>query len=497
MTESNKLLIRTLIISLILALVVEHRIFTDSMAINDDARNQIYWMAKLINPNYFAGDYLANYFSQPSMISPVFKLLYQFGTYFADPKLISQFLPFPILLLTIFCLYKLAELHAGLRFAFWLCFVFNLYLWAMKFIVGGLPRSCFYLLFFLFLWMLAKKNWLGLNITAALQALIYPTAFFLSWVALIVELILNRSKPQAEKYKAVLSTFIISFSILCIRYLYHRDHSFGSLYSLHEAVAMPDFYYDHRHAVFLFPSSFMQLTAKPYLLCDWTLAVLPGILLAVVATVLAYLLISKVILAKAPALKLPRYLWSSTIASIFLFVIAHIFLFYLYLPHRFLAYVFPLIPVLLIATWFYKFEQLHSWKVYILAFAALALIAPRLNDDLISVSAQKRELYKFLSGTPIDSLIVAPMEIASDIPAFAYRSVLISSETDLFYHKLYHQEVLKRLELQNKIYAAKSIVELKNLASKYGIDYIVLNLSETTALTKPVFSTKKLAVIAI
>ena len=383
MLESKKSLISTLVITLVLALLVEHRIFTDPMAINDDLRNQLYWIAKLINPNYFANDYLADYFSQPSMISPIFNLIYEIGVQIVDPKLISQFLPFPILIMTIFYLYKFAELHAGSRFAFWLCFVFNLYIWAMKFIVGGLPRSCFYLLFFSFLYLLAKRRWLGLNICAALSALIYPTAFFLSWLTLVLELFWDRAKLERDKYQAALTTLTISLFILYFRYLYNSNHSFGSLYNIQEAITMPEFYYDHRHAVFALPSSVMELGSKPSLLLEWSVAILPSLLLVVIAILFGYWVLTRLILVRATEVKPPRLLWSSVIAALLLFIIAHIALFYLYLPHRFIAYVLPLIPVFFIATWFYQFEQLYSKKVYLLALLALVLMFPRFNDDLV------------------------------------------------------------------------------------------------------------------
>ncbi len=498
MTENKKSLINALLFSLILALIVEHRVFTDAMAINDDVRNQIYWMGRFINPNYFANDYIASYLTQPSMISPIFSWIYQLGSLIVDPKLISQYLPFPIITLTTYFLFKFTETHAGPRYAYWICFTFNLYIWAMNYIAGGLPRSSFYLLFFAFLWLMTIRSRLWLPVCLALQALCYPTVCFMSIIILATETLAKRYNPKATLIAISSATLVLYF-----RYFYHRNHSFGELINFSETIKLPECFIDGRRCVIMLPYSVTQINSNPEILLSLVSKLAPYALAGIIILSLAYLLINKLLLSKVKYQAQPSYLWTSTYISIALFIIAHIILFYLYLPHRYIAYTLPLIPIFFIGTWFYQAEELYKNKpiiIKLLTLTALLLMATQADDDLIRVNKQERQVLQYLSSTPINSLIVASTRFASNIPAFAYRSVLVSSETDIPFHKGYYEEIKRRLVAQEKIYSSTNINEIKQIAKQYGVDYIVLNNKENyptlNQLTK-VFSTKSFKVVQI
>jgi hypothetical protein len=236
-------------------------------------------------------------------------------------------------MLTTFFLYKAAELHAGSKYAFWISFVFNLYIWTMKYTAGALPRSYFYLLFFLFLWLLAAKRWNWLIPCFILQALIYPTAFFISIVTLIIE-IFQTKKTQGVFDKTQIQTTIIgalaAFVVFYFRYLRHHVNQFGSMPSLAEALKMPEFYIDGRACVFIVPFKFSAQLLHG----------VPGMIIYLSLIVGIYLLVKKLMISKL-SVSSPSYLWTSVSASLFLFVLAHFVLFYLYLPHRFITYVLP------------------------------------------------------------------------------------------------------------------------------------------------------------
>ncbi len=491
--KRNTYLFLSLIISLITAILVEKRIFTDPYAINDDVRNQIYWMAKLIDPDYFRGDYIADYFSQSSMVSPLYKLFFSFCasskplfSLGLDPKLISQYMVFPIILATTYALFKLGELHKDSRFAFWLCFVFTVYIWMMKFIAGALPRSFFYLLFFTFLYFWQSRKSLSLHLCVVLQALIYPTAFFISWSTLVADWFLSKQKSNntaSTNLSLITSTLTVSLPILYFRYIFNKDHRFGSLYNFAEAIKMPEFYIDKRHPVFIVPSNFIELISKPSNLVIISFVAITFLIWAIYA----YRTFGKALKlqpALREAFRQPSYLWTSALASIVLFVVAHFLLFYLYLPHRYIAYVLPLVPIFILATSQYESENRmisaakQRWTIYVYALIAVFAFSSSLDDDLISVSKQEKLIFNYLSKTPKDSLIVAPLKFASNIPAFSYRSVLLSSESDIPYHKLYYAEIKKRQALQNAIYKAQSQSELRSYAKEYGIDYVIVDSKE-------------------
>ena len=143
--QKNRLLILSLLFSLIVSIFVEHRIFFDKQAINDDVRNQIYWISRLGNNDLYPNDLIASYFTQSSLVSPIISNLYSMSS---DPVKLGQFLPFLLVLISTFFLFKIAEKYKGDQYAFWVSFAFNVYIWTLKNLAGGLPRAFFYPLFF-------------------------------------------------------------------------------------------------------------------------------------------------------------------------------------------------------------------------------------------------------------------------------------------------------------------------------------------------------------
>lgn len=79
----------SLLFSLIVALIVERRVFSDPYAINDDVRNQIYWMAQIMQPSLFDHDYIAAYFTQPMLVSPALYAVYRFAGAWVTPLTLS------------------------------------------------------------------------------------------------------------------------------------------------------------------------------------------------------------------------------------------------------------------------------------------------------------------------------------------------------------------------------------------------------------------------
>ncbi|MDD9897878.1 MAG: hypothetical protein OXU45_02655 [Candidatus Melainabacteria bacterium] len=473
-------LIYSLMISLGIALWVEARVFTDSYAINDDVRNQIYWMAKFVDPGFFANDYIASYFNQSSMVSPMLASLYKFWSFFADPKILTQYLPFVIILATTYFLYKACEIHAGPNYAFWISLVFNLYIWTMKYTAGGLPRAFFYLLFFLFFWMLAKRAWGWLVFCFVLQALIYPTASFLSLVTLLIESFRSKLSP-----KIFAGATAISAVILCTRYLYFKVPSFGPLTTLEQAKAMPEFYIDGRAAVFITPYSFTQTGFDWSLINDmlikfWDQAYIFLVVLA--ALVISFVAYKKLAANSSPLVNMPAYLYSSSFASIGLFILAYLTLFYLYLPHRYIAYTLPLVPVYIVGALLFKLEQDSSrrpWLVWLVVILLSFGISKLWREDLIHVSKPQRKLFTYLASTPKEAMIAAPMDLASNIVAFAYRSVIANSETNIPFHQAYYQEITKRVQDLEQLFKTEDLNYIQDFVQEYNIDYLVIDTKDS------------------
>jgi len=483
MLKKNLLLFTSLIISFILACIVEHRIFTDYTAISDDVRNQIYWMARLIDPSLYPSDFIASYFTQPPLISPVVKFIYQFVSCWIDPMKFSQILPFILVIISTFFLFQATSFTRGIRYAFWVSFAFNLYIWTISGLPGGLPRGFFYPLFFYFLWIYESKNWKWLPFCFILQSLIYPVAFILSFSFLIFDLLINKrnSKNNLRSFQVCLA-FFSGIAVLALRYIGSFSHAFGELVTLKDVIKMPEFYADGRVNIIPIPHYLLKGKTIKYFITD----IFPSAesFIAIIGFSLLVLVILYIIYKEKKLnhiksiLFIPKYIWILSIVSILLYFVSLTFLFYLYMPQRYIQYSLWLVLVFLGGNVLYQldcfFKNKRSISV-IMAILALLVASVRWDDDLILIKEEEKKVYSFLLGTPKDSLIAAPIKLADNIPAFSKRSVLASYEANIPFHKGYYKELKERILDLDQAYFSKDLRSIKSFIREYGIDYIVID----------------------
>jgi hypothetical protein len=479
----------SLIACLCIAFYVERRVFFDPMAINDDVRNQVYWMLRVVDSSLFPNDLAAQYFTQPALVSPFLNSLYTLGTQWLDPLQISQFLPFVLVALATLFLFKFAEQCLNSRYAFWITLIFNTYIWQVANLSGGLPRAFFYPLLFLFLWLLSARRWGWLAVCFLLQALIYPPVWFICLGLLVVELFVSRKRFWADgKQKAFVSLAIVgSLLILYQRYGGEMNpYHFGTLLTGEAAESMPELYDGGRVEVFrLKPNA-----AKPGTLAEAAYDVLTRLpslkdiypILIVIAGVLPW----KRLLRKSMGeLTYPAVLWRLVAVSFALYALAVAFLFIFYVPYRYIQYTLPFALVFFIGSALYLLEQrlysLQPAKQVQVAVSVLLVIASvgsacwTWKPDLIKVYSDQRALYGYLGTVEKNAVISAPYTIASNIPAFSRRSVLVDREVTIPFHVQYYQEMRTRLQDSMNAYYATEPGPVLHFLRTHHPDYVVLN----------------------
>jgi len=483
LSKLNLRLFFSLLLSFFLACYVQCRVFFDPTAINNDVRNQIYWMARLVDPTLFPKDFIASYFSQDCLISPVVKAIYAIAVHWFSPLQVSQFLPFILVVLSTFFLFKLAELYAGHCYAFWVSFAFNFYIWVIRNLSGGLPRAFFYPLFFLFLWLLTSKRYGWIIFCLCLEVLIYPPVFFLSLLLLFVELLFDIKKRlvQPQQIFYIFLGVISSSLTLVYRYAIIPKYNFGSLTTIKEALYMPEFYADGR--IKIFPLS-CKLSNDEITLID-IFHLFDRFLILIISTIVIFILIvivyKKFLNPRYGSILIPRYIWSLTVCSLVLYILAFPCMFYLYVPDRYIYYSLPLVVVFLAGSIFYKLESLLKNKRYIswvVALFILLIISPYWKEDLININPKERTIYNYLKSVPKSAVIAAPIQIADNIPAFSYKTVLTSYESNIPFHKKYYKEIKSRIDDWNNAYYSENLNEVKSFIKKYKVDYIIIDKSD-------------------
>ena len=481
--QGTLLLAGALLFGLALACVVERDIFCNPYAVNDDVRNQIYWMAQILNPRYFSQDYIASYFTQPVLVSPVLAMVYNTLTPWVSPLSLSQWMPFPLVLLATFFLFKFCEKYRNATYAFWSCFAFNCSLWIFKNMAGGLSRAFIYPLLFLTLWLISLNQWVGVTIALLLSALIYPPAFFLAAVLILVELIRFYGKDGYFKHRllSLLTGIIGSLALLQWRSSQSMiGNAFGPLSSNQSTEGLRDFFVGGRIVLFPWGNLSAQWPA-PFKLFGELLERLPQLYILIPTGV--FLLVLYVyhvhLKRRLGSLLIPGKVWRLLLSSAILYMVAWACLFYLYVPERYLQYTLPLVPTFVFGTLFYRLQQVWRPKA-LMAFLGLTLLVTSLfwRDDLMNPKPQERALFHYLNTLPAQAMIAAPPGLASNIPLYSFRSVYISNEAYIPFHQRYFRTVKNRLKNWISAYYTDDPQVLAQFIRRNRVDYLVVQLDD-------------------
>lgn len=490
------LLLLSLFFSLLMACWVEHRVFTDPYAINDDVRNQAYWMLRLVKPDLFPDDLAAGYFTQSSMVAWPIKTLYALASTWINPIRFSQFLPFALVLLATWLWFKTATAWVNRRFAFWAGLLFNAYIWTASNMAGGLPRAFFYPLFFLFLWVFQQRKWLWVSITLILQSLIYPPALFLSLGVLGFDCVHRWKEPEGKIYNLPLS-LVVSISglaALAIRYApeLHVD-SYGTLVTGNHAELLAEFYQGGRVPIFALDKSVQQGGAFSDFIYDilirfpdWSWWVFfAGFLLVSIPY-------KKRLSRYLPELaSLPHAFWDLPWIAIGLYGLASAFLFYLYVPARYLEYSMPITIICGIALLLYRLQDLARPRVSkigqmlltsILVLSTLGVSSFLWQDNLIKIYSDQQGVLQAIHRLPKDSRISASYwVIANDIPVFSERAVLLNREVNIPFHTEYYHQMKSHFQDWLKAYYAENPEIVLAFIDQYAIDYLIISQRDFTA----------------
>lgn len=414
----RKYFLLSLFLSFLIASFVQFRAIFDDTAINAGVRNQIYWMARFMDPGLFPHDMIADHFAQPKVISPILSLIYGLLPKSIEPNEITQLIPLILVLLSTIFLFKASELRFNMRYTFWLCLGFNVSIWMIDNLAGGLQRAFFYPLFFFFLWMFAKRFWAGVFFCLVLEAFIYPISFIISLMVLFLSLIFQRilvdgrdssSDKVQENFldqKLLIVTLvgtIFGVLVIYVRYLFFTDTRISGY--LQE-----------------------ELVLQSYL--------------GYIAPLLAIIILTRFFYNLDLGIANNNSPWLSAFSPFW---------------QKFLKR--NLRAVLLILILFMSFS---FW-----------------DDNLIKIHKGEYQIYGFLKNSPKDSLVAAPLEIADNIPVFSYRSILVNSEARDFSGRRYSLAVQERLKDLESIYSVTNEEALAQLVSKYGIDFLIIKLNET------------------
>ncbi|MDE5101184.1 MAG: hypothetical protein O4861_23770, partial [Trichodesmium sp. St16_bin4-tuft] len=377
----------------------------------------------------------------------------------------------------------------------------NQNLWLKDDLISGTPRAFFYPLFLGFIHYFLKKSSLGITITITLLGLFYPQGVFLSAALLTLDFL---HLPNQQKLTILTIGLTTAFLILLPYALNTSEYS--PIITLTQAKKLPEFFPGGRASFFSNNNFDFWLTGDRSGLIppEWlSQSFLPpqvwaGLLLFIFLSFnkknITQKITNKIILLPELAL-----------ASTGIFIAAHLLLFRLHHPSRYSQHSLRIIMALaggiaLTLTIELIRKKLHllnhssknqplqkikaiSISISIYIVLTLILIYPALTNNFPVtnyVVGKAPQLYEYLAQQPPDIRIASLALEANNIPTFAKRSILVSSEYALPYHQGYYNQIKQRAKDLIQAQYSPNLEEVKKIIHKYKIDFWLLDSQALT-----------------
>jgi hypothetical protein len=391
--------------------------------------------------------------------------------------------------------------------AFIASLLFNQSIWMKDIFVAAIASSFSYPLFFSFLYYFLKKSRISCLIALILQGLFYPPTVLVSAGLFFINLIQFKNHKIRLNSNNKLFRFylmgLILASLMLLSYLISSSE-YGPIINVAEARNLPEFQPKGR-------GSFFNDNPIEYWFLGIRSGMIPRELLSPLTLCFGLFL---PILIKFPyqftlikQIKNSAFFRQLLLVSLSLFFLAHLFLFYLFLPSRYINHSFYLliaistgITLTILIDSILSFAEKNSSyqiknnqifsksiKFKLRSFIALGvtiilaiavIFYPSFLDEFTSPSyrePKEASLHDFLSKQPKDILIASLSQEADNIPSFAQRSVLIAWEYSIPYQVGYHRQIRQRaMDLIDAQYT-QNIQVLRNFIQTYGVDLILLD----------------------
>jgi hypothetical protein len=492
--RQNSVYVYRLVALLCLAVLIVY--FLPALARSDvytnDLRQHVAWYYSVRDTALFQDDLLKEYYA--GTFTPLgYRALYTVAATLIDPQIFGELLAFLLAIAVILLAYAIGRTvtqksHLGGIVGI-LVFLLGDSLQIaelMPVLAGGLQRSFGVPIMLLGVWAILCRNFRVLSLAILLSALFYPPVFIslAMYSGLIIFFwVIRRQISLAASARNLL---LVSASIaLALGILLWIRQAAGTwtLYSLAEAIRMPEYYPGG-----VFPWA-------PVFFDNWQTYVTQAIPVLSVffwVTVGVFLWRSQQFRAEALILLL---------SSLINYTIAYLLLFKLYEPIRYITFAqfaFWLIVIPPVALELIHWIERRGASVFsrtigeetqefIREFGTLAIVAmliaasASLTFSRIAAGAggftgtAPTEVYEYLKTLPKDTKIAAHPNDAGDIPMRSQRSVLVMTVALSPYHKEFYEEMKGRTAAVWAALYAPTAQQVLAPRAQYGADVLLVN----------------------
>jgi hypothetical protein len=452
---------------------------TNPYVINDDVRQQIFWMRQWHDPTLFQHDLLADYARH--YLPWGVKVLYWLASFVVNPILFSKILPGFLFVLLSATLYRIGSILEDRRLGWFVVCVS----WLMPFFIdnlsGGLARAFAAPLLALFWCFWLSGNSRGMALTLLLQALFIPYIFPICASGVIIAWILMKTRqgePPPFPASATNLAYLALAASLVVLFNYNFTWSgYGPLVRAADMVNRPEFTSSGRvHIVPVYTLPWEMIRLWEFIPPFHELGEVAG-------SFLCGLLILGALWGGWQIqwyLLLPRLqpIWCLGLASLLWYALARMFLLKLFIPDRYLIYTANLFYCMGLALCFHALTK-DLFRHRVVTVGALSLVvvfsALRLQGVGLFDYSAGIPLYSALSKIPKDALVAGHPEVMDNVMTFAHRRALVTFELAQPWSQGHWRQVRPRLEDFFAAYYATDPEVVRTFCRKYRISHLVLD----------------------
>jgi hypothetical protein len=452
---------------------------SNPFVINDDVRQQIFWMQQWQDPELFKGDVLSDY--ARNYVTWGVKGVYRVAALGLNPMDFSKVLPGILFVFLAGCLFKIGDVLGKRPLAWMAVAVFWLMPFFLDNLAGGLARAfAAPLLAFFWLCWLREKPW-GMGLALLLQALFIPYIFLLAAAAAMLAYLAGRTgRVKLPPFPRRPEHFIfLTAAAALVLFMNHQFTvaGFGPLVSTADMGNRPEFGAYGRYPILPVPSLFWELISPWEFIAPIKEGGLLGGVIGVPLIVGLTLYGAWKVKWRALKPQLAPVVYLG-LTSLLLYLVARGLLLKLFFPDRYLIYSLNLGYCLFLALCWNAALRVANWPrslVVLTLIATVCLSGVRLyNVGLFDFSAA-RPLCEALAQTPKDTLIAGHPNLMDAVPTFARRRAFATFELAQPWSKGYWQWLKPRLDEFFIAYYATDPETVKAFCRRHHIDFLVVD----------------------
>lgn len=474
-----------LLLSLAVYALAHAKALSSPFVINDDLRQQIYWMQRWIDPELYPPDLLNAY--AEAYVPWGVKAVYWLGSWIANPVQFTKavagalFAGQCLLLMALGSRLGGRPLALGALAAGWLMPFF------LDNIAGGLSRGFASpaLAAFALAWLSGNARWLGGVLLA--QALLIPYIFLPCALAVAAERLWARLRGEPPVWLRTRGHWLLLAAGACLAALFSLVFTlqgFGPLVTLAEASLRPEFGPRGRLDLAPLPNPFLDFVYFPFegVGLFKELGLIPGIASLVL---LAWPVCRGALRAdwRSLARRAAPLGWMAGSFLLF-YVVARAVAFRLFVPDRYVQYPLNLLYALglaacLTAAWRAGRPTVRATAVLMIALSLLGGL--RLRDvglyDLRPFAAVCAEVEVH---TPKNALLAGHPDLMDNVLIFARRNALATTELAQPWSAGYWDRLRPRLDALFAAYYARDPEAVRTFAREFSVDFLVVDAAHFT-----------------